>query len=195
MKWLWFEQAHTLRDFQAFDKAAKGPLSAASLLVTLGRRPHLAMIGAVLVIAALAIDPFIQQVIDFPSQPIELSSNASIPRATTYGAFNLGSLEEVNAVQSSYGNQLSAAVLAAIYNPDAASLQVAPFCSTGNCSFPSLYRSLAVCSRCVDITDLVQGPTVQLLTPDSVVGSTGDTILGLFPAPTRTLRGSPLATT
>lgn len=54
---------------------------------------------------------------------------------------------------------------AAIYNgllngvANPKSLDVVPSCSSGNCSFPHEYTSLAVCSSCTDITKFVNFPT------------------------------------
>jgi hypothetical protein len=49
------------------DAASRGPLGSAILLLALRTRP-LASLGAVITIFAVAFDPFIQQIIRYPSR-------------------------------------------------------------------------------------------------------------------------------
>lgn len=67
LKWNWFHQSNAMYDFEIFDKATRGPWGAAMLLYrTKGR--SLAALGAILILLLLAIDSFLQQVIDLPER-------------------------------------------------------------------------------------------------------------------------------
>lgn len=68
LKWNWFNgNSHAMWDFEIFDKATRGPWGAAMLLYrTKGR--SLAALGALIIVLVLAIDVFLQQVIDMPNR-------------------------------------------------------------------------------------------------------------------------------
>lgn len=67
-KWNWFhDSSKAMWDFEIFDKATRGPWGAAMLLFrTKGR--SLAALGALLIVLLLAIDSFLQQVVDLPDR-------------------------------------------------------------------------------------------------------------------------------
>ena len=146
LKWIWFQGGHPLSHFAAFDSAARGPLGSVILLWTLrGRR--LACLGALIVVASLAIDFALQALILYPLRPVDMSINATIPRANNYGPLFLPTddLEP-----SMYG-----AIFGGVYNWKA-NYQVQASCTTGNCTFADTYTTLAVCSKCHDITSKLQ---------------------------------------
>ncbi|KAJ8113487.1 hypothetical protein OPT61_g4396 [Boeremia exigua] len=68
LKWNWFnDSSKAMWDFEIFDKATRGPWGAAVLLYrTKGR--SLAALGALLVVLVLAIDAFLQQLINMPDR-------------------------------------------------------------------------------------------------------------------------------
>jgi hypothetical protein len=68
LKWNWFHDSpKAMWDFEIFDKATRGPWGAAMLLYrTKGR--FLAALGALLMVLLLAIDSFLQQVVDLPDR-------------------------------------------------------------------------------------------------------------------------------
>lgn len=67
LKWNWFHKSNAMYDFEIFDKATRGPWGAAMLLYrTKGR--SLAALGAMLILLLLAIDSFLQQVVDLPER-------------------------------------------------------------------------------------------------------------------------------
>jgi hypothetical protein len=97
----------------------------------------------VIVIASLAIDFALQALIVYPLRPVDIGINATVPRANNYGPL----LQPGDGLEPSmYG-----AIFAGVYNWNA-NYQVQPFCTTGNCTFPDTYTSLAVCSGCHDVT-------------------------------------------
>jgi len=74
LKWLHFEQkAHILEEMDTFDRSSRGPLGALELLIRVNLRAPAASIGAVIILLALAIDPFTQQILEFPVRTIPTS--------------------------------------------------------------------------------------------------------------------------
>ena len=68
-KWLLFrKQSRNLADFKTIDEASRGPWGAFQLLYRFwDGRTILASAGAFIVLASLAVDPFTQQVLSYPS--------------------------------------------------------------------------------------------------------------------------------
>lgn len=86
MKWIYFQQRNQrLLHMQTFDEASRGPWGALLLLKRIRWRASLAAGGALLVVFALAFDPFAQQVLSFPMRRVEDGTSVSaIPRAKSY---------------------------------------------------------------------------------------------------------------
>jgi hypothetical protein len=83
LKWNWFSESNAVWDFEIFDKATRGPWGAAMLLYrTRGR--SLAALGAVLILLLLAIDSFLQQVIDYPTRWTVQSGDAEVRTIVRY---------------------------------------------------------------------------------------------------------------
>lgn len=73
---------------QLFDDASKGPWGAVKLLWCCGLRgiAIIASLGAVITLLTLAMDPFAQQILTFPSRLVpDLANNASVAVTSTYG--------------------------------------------------------------------------------------------------------------
>jgi Protein of unknown function (DUF3176) len=142
-----YTKPHPLSDLTSFDLASRGSWGSARLIATL-RGHHLATVGAVITILAIAVDPFIQQVIRYhPCQRTVPSMQASISRSNFYNTTGIhtGALSE----------SLDIGMQAAIYEGVFASFSnITPTCPTGNCTFPE-YRTLGMCSSCEDISNLV----------------------------------------
>jgi hypothetical protein len=67
LKWQHFARCpRKLADLQSFDDASRGPWGACCLLLRPRRGSILAMFTASIVVLALAVDPFAQQVVSFP---------------------------------------------------------------------------------------------------------------------------------
>jgi len=84
LKWSWFlEHSKQMWDFEIFDNASRGPWGSLLLLVrTKGKA--LAALGAFIMLCSLALDPFFQQVVDFPDRWALQESSGSIPRVAGY---------------------------------------------------------------------------------------------------------------
>ncbi|KAK4231501.1 hypothetical protein QBC38DRAFT_224397 [Podospora fimiseda] len=75
MKWDWYEhEPQRLYDLEIFDEASRGPLGAAKLLLRRQIVTSAASVGAVILILALAVDPFVQQVVGFGNKKIHVQS-------------------------------------------------------------------------------------------------------------------------
>ena len=78
LKWQHFhKKAHRLSDFDLFDEASRGPWGSSRLLVKMHKTSVIASCAATVTLLALFVDPFVQLVISFPSQPTIISSEAS----------------------------------------------------------------------------------------------------------------------
>ena len=87
LKWNWFHKSNTMWDFEIFDKASRGPWGAVMLLFrTKGR--SLAALGALLVILLLAIDTFLQQVVDLPDRWALQNAVSELPVTIQYYSGN-----------------------------------------------------------------------------------------------------------
>jgi hypothetical protein len=84
LKWSWFQQnSKQMWDFEIFDNASRGPWGSVLLLLrTKGKA--LAALGAMIMLCMMALDPFFQQVVDFPDRWALQSTPSRIPRATRY---------------------------------------------------------------------------------------------------------------
>jgi hypothetical protein len=84
LKWSWFQQnSKQMWDFEIFDNASRGPWGSLLLLIrTKGKA--LAALGAVITLCLMALDPFFQQVVDFPDRWSLEDTISSIPRTLRY---------------------------------------------------------------------------------------------------------------
>lgn len=80
LKWSWFLQhSKQMWDFEIFDNASRGPWGSFLLLIrTKGRA--LAALGAVITLGLMTLDPFFQQVVDFPDRWALQDAPARVPR-------------------------------------------------------------------------------------------------------------------
>lgn len=85
LKWLHFNRAHKLSDIDLYDNASRGPVG--SLFYLLGVPVSFGALGAIITIIALALDPFAQQLVSFPSRQVAMGNNsASFRTAQLYNS-------------------------------------------------------------------------------------------------------------
>lgn len=159
LKWSWFlEHSKQMWDFEIFDNASRGPWGSMLLLLrTKGRA--LAAVGAMIMLCSLALDPFFQQVVDFPERwTLRLDVVSEIPRVVRYEPIytptfqhhaKTGVLDQAfEPVLSAffYGNGTQPVQFGNGTRPD-----VPLSCPTSNCTWP-VYETLAVCSRCEEVS-------------------------------------------
>jgi hypothetical protein len=109
------------------------------LLFTLRARP-LASLGAIITILALAFDPFIQQILQYPSRlsvDHDKAKEASVFRSSNFA---------IEPTSTDWLNALSAGIWSG-----AERYTQQPTCPSGNCKWEE-YSSIGWCSKCQDAT-------------------------------------------
>jgi hypothetical protein len=164
LKWSWFhgKESKDAFDFEIFDKASRGAWGSFLLLLrTKGK--SLAALGALLTVLLLAIDTFFQQITDLPERWV-LSGSGFIPRAIRYEPQVVYTYQSNSDFPIAQGNQDLKATLTAYFydqngtyhfasgNGSQADLSLS--CPTSVCRW-SPYRTLGVCSKCVDVSSLL----------------------------------------
>ncbi|MCJ1466696.1 hypothetical protein MMC07_005316 [Pseudocyphellaria aurata] len=159
LKWHWFQESRSLIDLDQFDAASRGPWGSILLIFSTYKHP-LAVSGAFIMLLALAIEPFSQQVTQYYQclQPIP-NVIASIPRTNNYTAPDYYLTNDDALLDST----MVAALYTGLLLPPRNATSSIPFqCFTGNCTFPedhgSTHSSLAICSSCSDISRTVIRP-------------------------------------
>ncbi|KAJ4984176.1 hypothetical protein SVAN01_10347 [Stagonosporopsis vannaccii] len=165
LKWNWFLQnSKQMWDFEIFDNASRGPWGSLLLLVrTKGRA--LAALGAIITLCLMALDPFFQQVVDFPDRWARLDTPARIPRTVQYRP----DFSQVYSESMPYSEEDQDVALVANKFFYGNGTQPLPFgngtrpdiplsCPTNNCTWP-VYETLGVCSQCADISSYLTNYT------------------------------------
>jgi hypothetical protein len=149
LKWTWFDDARPLQDLETYDAATKGPLGALMLLWTVRTRHIITAVGAIVTVAALAIDPAVQALVKYYDCAAPVNAIAAMPRAQVYEELGF----HIGAGTPSVPLGLQGAISAGIFTPGA--LAMTYECPTGNCTF-SIRSSIGYCSRCEDISDRIK---------------------------------------
>ena len=149
-KWLHFQRPRSLHLIQAIDSASRGPLGAAQLLFTM--QAFTAWFGAIITLAALGFDPFVQQILSF--EPREVLLNNSDTQLQISRSFDTGPSDPNYFTAASYpvdvydvDFSIKLAALRGLYN---SSLDSLIQCSSPICRFDS-FTSLGVCASCTDV--------------------------------------------
>ncbi|KAF1952530.1 hypothetical protein CC80DRAFT_479340 [Byssothecium circinans] len=185
LKWSWFQgHSKTMWDFEIFDNASRGPWGAFLLLIrTKGRA--LAALGAIITLFSLALDPFFQQVVDFPDR-WSLQGTGAIPRVVWYAPNYLAEFRG-GTLQAQSDAEIFSVAKKFFYDNGTQPIQVGngtraelPIsCPTGNCTWAP-YKSLGVCSKCVDVSNML---TFQCMdtTVDWIANLTGSGTESTYP--------------
>lgn len=137
LKWVWFNgKPKKLLDIQTFDSASRGPLGSITILFQKTRR-SIVSFGAAVMILLVAFDPFIQQIINYPTRLTAMQNNTSFAIAKKLDYF----ITEI---------EYPALISTGIWSDDITPSP--PKCSSGNCTWPN-FQSVGICSQCSDITD------------------------------------------
>ncbi|KAH6632986.1 hypothetical protein C7974DRAFT_163104 [Boeremia exigua] len=159
LKWSWFLQhSKQMWDFEIFDNASRGPWGSLLLLIrTKGRA--LAALGALITLGLMTLDPFFQQVVDFPDRWALQDAPASVPWTERFETGDISVYSEdalwatadsdVGLVASKffYGNGTQPIPFGNGTRPD-----IPLSCPTSNCTWPA-YDTLGVCSECADVSN------------------------------------------
>lgn len=178
LKWTWFHgnESKEIIDFEIFDKASCGAWGLFLLLFcTKGR--SLAALGAVLTLLLLATDTFFQQVIDYPARWALEHMGSAIPRVIRYEPFYTPEFSD--GLETSFLNPALRPVIGQFMvdnetQPIAFANGTRPeiplSCPSSNCTW-SAYNTLAVCSECVEASDLLQHACLRTLVDWSLAQS------------------------
>ncbi|KAG9564432.1 patatin-domain-containing protein, partial [Aureobasidium melanogenum] len=151
LKWHHFQHslhARSLYDLKTFDEASKGPLGAVKLIFRLRRVSLLAWFGGAIVVAAVFMEVFGQQVLGFVNKSVVVEGGmAGFPVTQHLSSQNSWYLDYTMM------SELQELLLAAIFKGDA----TPGFeCSTAECTWPAS-ATLGICSQCVDVTETSTG--------------------------------------
>ncbi|KAI0838492.1 hypothetical protein F5Y06DRAFT_268216 [Hypoxylon sp. FL0890] len=160
LKWKWLGRARELLDIQIFDEAARG--FPGSLKLIMRRHLTFAQIGAIFMVLSIAFDPFTQLLVDYPTKTIKVrDERVRMSRAVQYA---LVPPDEASVIQDLHDRRFDHYL---IQNIQAAMLlrsqqrfeqfygsqQKCP--SRNNCTW-DLFSTLGVCSKCVNLTNIMQ---------------------------------------
>ena len=145
LKWLSVQnRTAKLEHLDVYDLASRGPFGALQLLWNFRLRSFLAVWGAVLIVIALAIDPFAQLLLHVDTKwTLSHNETALMPASTTY---NFDSPQKKDMPRDTV---MRGTIISTMYG---VSSTLAHTCSTGNCTW-SMFSTLAVCSRCRNVTE------------------------------------------
>lgn len=156
LQWTWFSSdGRPLSDVVLFDNAGRGPWGLLVLLWAHRFRQPLTILAALIVVSGLAIDPFIQQLIRPFDCSISLDHHvATLPRTNRIDSHFGSGDDELTSTHA-----LRSALVAGL---SSSGMETPWKCSTGNCTFPEVYSTLAVCSACEDLSvDVVVNSTIR----------------------------------
>jgi hypothetical protein len=137
-KWCWFRPAggstrRRLQDIQTLDDASRGPMGSVLALCS-ETLMSVCSVGAVITILALAFDPFLQQLLTYPSETTIISTDATTLTAPILGPGLSGNPDIYSWMLTGlYGGKKS--------------YSRTPYCPSGNCTWP-LFDSVGWCGTC-----------------------------------------------
>ena len=151
LKWQHFQHSmrrRSLYDLITFDEASKGPLGAAKLVCRLRQISWAAWLGAVIVVAAVFVEVFGQQVLRFESRSVEVEGAVARFASTQHLMSQDGWYLDYTMM-----SELQKLMLTAIFRGEA----TPGFeCETAECTWPAS-ATLGICSKCVDVTNISKG--------------------------------------
>ncbi|KAK7977291.1 hypothetical protein PG996_003361 [Apiospora saccharicola] len=138
LQWTWFDSERPLYDVVRYTEASQGAWGSICWLYTHHLRQPLTALGAVILVLAVALDPFVQQLVK-PVACAKASGDVPTLPRTNYISDATKSVE--------FAKDFDIAMERAIMAPGTG---VEAHCLTGNCTFPEEYGTVAYCSRCED---------------------------------------------
>lgn len=155
LKWTKDDQKF-LYHFQVLDQASRGPWGA--LWVFWNIKSGYAITAAALTIISIALDPFAQQILHFPSQErIMHNETAYVPRIHSFAPDESSTIIGSSPIMDPIMQTAMLTGLAGVSDP------LRPTCSTPRCEFPD-FSTLGMCGSCQDVTN----QTVQTCQPLSL---------------------------
>ncbi|KAF2723535.1 hypothetical protein K431DRAFT_344753 [Polychaeton citri CBS 116435] len=146
LKWHWFweqDQPRPVSDFDWYDNASRGPWGSFLLLLTRPCLWHASSLGAIITVAALALEPSLQQVPSFYPRLVSTIGEALIPYNVNCSASPESNGEGHNTLLN-VSKSVRGAFYDVLYDSGSGTNKIVPICPTGNCTWPA-YSSLGVC--------------------------------------------------
>lgn len=173
LQWAWFSETRPLTDMLHFDNATRGADGALGLIWRQRFRQPLTALGCIIMILAVAVDPFIQQLVRPVDCSVELSDGnvaAILSRTNVFGGYGSNgsaSTPEFTQILDMWNKAVESILYDAIFT----TRRDPPWqCSTGNCTFQDTYGTIGICYSCQDISaDVIVNATCSH--PDSSYAS------------------------
>jgi hypothetical protein len=154
LKWQHFQHSlhrRSLYDLKTFDEASKGPLGAVKLVLRLQHVSLVAWLGGVIVVAAVFVEIFGQQVLRYESKNVVVGGAVA-----TFANTQHLMAENKWYLDYTMMSELQKLLLTAIFRGEA----TPGFeCETAECTWPSS-ATLGICSQCVDVGGISNGSCV-----------------------------------
>ncbi|KAI1118103.1 hypothetical protein F5Y14DRAFT_297331 [Nemania sp. NC0429] len=148
LKWIYFtDSSRPLYHFEVFDEASRGPWGAAVLSCIVHIRAKLALFGSIITIVALAMEPFTQQILAFPSRVVASNNPASFGVGIAYDS-GIGLLKTRTVFGLPIESKMQGAIMSGLYNTEA---PVKVQCPTGRCTWPP-FTAMALAAQCSNVT-------------------------------------------
>lgn len=141
LKWIWFYQKERQLDqIQLFDSASRGPLG--SLFVIMQHKGQsIVSLGALVTILVLTFDPFVQQILMYPTREV----------VDTSGSGRAVAKQAITFIPDAFDSDIQTIINTGVWSQSPEYLQPNLTCSSGNCKWPP-FQSVGLCSQCEDIT-------------------------------------------
>lgn len=152
LQWKWFAmESRSLYDMVRFDQATRDAGGALNLIWRQRFQQPLTALGCAITILAVAVDPFVQQLlrpVDCSIEVFEDGMSANLPVATYFGILGHFGASENSSSLPSKQSALQNALYAGTFAPQH---DIPWQCPTGNCTFPE-YSTIGLCNSCEDVS-------------------------------------------
>ncbi|KAI1747708.1 hypothetical protein F4782DRAFT_543322 [Xylaria castorea] len=153
LKWLHLtKKPDSLEDLQHYDDASRGPLGALRMFFKVRSGHFIAYLGCVVILLALAFEPFSQQLLHFVERVVIIDgTQSSVSFSAAYDFQGHGVDGASNVIVSPRDNPMTAAAVNGVYDV----VKDPPFdCPGSACTYPT-FTTFGVCSECADITKTI----------------------------------------
>lgn len=152
LQWKWFAlESRPLYDMVRFDQATRDAGGALNLIWRQRIQQPLTTLGCAITILAVAVDPFVQQLL----RPVDCSiglpdddMTADLPVATFFSGWGHFGPSDNNTPVSAKKKAIEKALYTGTFAPQQDILWQ---CPTGNCTF-SIYSTIGLCNSCEDVS-------------------------------------------
>jgi hypothetical protein len=155
LKWRWFgcfgrrdalgaPGRKSAMDAQLFDDASRGPWGS-FLILTKRHTWSLVSIGALIMVMSTAIDPFAQQLINYPTRNVPFSEHGIMPILPVVNGIDF-TIDDI-----SFFHKIQPYLLGTLWDSLNSIFTPEPNCPTSNCTWEP-FDTIAFCSYCEDLT-------------------------------------------